>query len=238
MNPQTENQFLMPIAVVIAGLIIGGAVMFGPQNSATKKDNLAAAGAAAPTPALAAVDSSKIDVAGDPFVGNANAPLAIVYWSDYQCPFCQKFDTETLGDVVKNYVNTGKVKVVFKDFQFLGDDSITLALVGRAVWDAYPDKYFSWREVMFKNQGQEGSGYATKEYVEKYTTSVPGIDMAKILSLVEKNSAKYIESIDADKNAAVALGIKGTPGIVVGTQLISGHVAYNSFKTKIDAELK
>lgn len=238
MNTQNSNPYILPVAVVVAGVLIAVAVMFGPQNSGVKNDVADKGPVPGQRPAAPSVDAKKVDIKGDPFVGKVDAPLTVVYWSDYQCPFCKKFDIETLGEVVKNYVDKGKVKVVFQDFQFLSKDSFTLAVVGRAVWEAYPEKYFDWREAMFKNQGQEHSGYATEEYIKRVTTSVPGIDMSKIQSLIDKNNDAYMAAIEADKAEAAKYGVNGTPGIIAGKRLISGHVSYPSFSAALDAELK
>ncbi|MBI2023890.1 thioredoxin domain-containing protein [Candidatus Giovannonibacteria bacterium] len=64
-----------------------------------------------------------VDIKNEPFIGDPNAPVTIAYWSDFQCPFCQRFEQNTLPTLVDQYVKTGKVKIVFKDFQFLGPDS-------------------------------------------------------------------------------------------------------------------
>ena len=80
------------------------------------------------------VDIKNVKIDGDPFIGQANAPVTIALWGDYQCPFCKRFEVETLPQIIKNYVDAGKVKVVFMDFTFLGNDSITAALYSRSIW--------------------------------------------------------------------------------------------------------
>lgn len=237
MTTHNQNPYLIPGAVIVAALIIGAAVMYGPQK-ARVADNLADNPAPAGNQAGPAVNAKDVNIKGDPFIGKVDAPVTLVYWSDYQCPFCKKFDTGTLRDVVKNYVNTGKLKVVFQDFQFLGPDSLTMALAGRAVWETYPDKYYAWREMMMDNQGQENSGYATKEFVLNITKKVPGIDSAKIGSLMESNKAKYQQAIEADKTEGGKFGVRGTPGMVVGNQFVSGAASYASISATVDSQLK
>ena len=87
------------------------------------------------------VNVKDVKTEGNPFIGQPSAPATIAVWGDYQCPFCKRFETETLPDIIKNYVDTGKVKVVFMDFAFLGSDSTTAALYGRSVWKLYPDTF-------------------------------------------------------------------------------------------------
>lgn len=238
-STNNQNPYILPGAIVIAAIVIAGAVIYGPKESPDS--------AAGPVPDNAAqgqqpgapvVDAKNVDIKGSAFIGKQNAPITVVYWSDYQCPFCQKFDLESLDQIKKAYIDTGKVKFVFKDFQFLGPDSTSMAIVGRAVWDAYPDKYYDWREAMAKNQGEEHSGYATKEFIVRVTKTVPGIDTNKIYSLVDQNKAKYTAAIDADRNEGAKFGINGTPGFVAGNKYLSGAISFPSFSSTLDAQLK
>lgn len=101
------------------------------------------------------IDSKNVAIANDPIIGQSNAPITIVFWSDYQCPFCKRFELETLPQIMKDYVDTGKAKIVIMDFPFLGNDSITAGEYGRAIWKLYPDQYFAWRTAMYVAQDQE-----------------------------------------------------------------------------------
>ena len=79
----------VPIAIIVAGLIIAGAVVFTRGGGST--DN------AGQQQQKVAVDITKIKTDGQPFIGNANAPVTLAYWADYQCPFCKKFDENLIG---------------------------------------------------------------------------------------------------------------------------------------------
>lgn len=101
--------------------------------------------------------SNSVSVDGDPFIGNANAPLTIIEWTDYQCPFCGQFEKVSLPQIMQKYVDSGQVKVVFKDFPFLGPVSNLDAEYGRAVWALYPQQYFAWRTAAYEQQQPENS---------------------------------------------------------------------------------
>ena len=236
-KPSTRN-LAIPIAIVLAGAIIGGAIILaaiilGPSTRGTLGDD---AGTRQQPPQTA--DISKVKIAGEPFIGNQNAPVTIAYWYDYQCPFCRQNEETTMPQVVKDYVDTGKVKIVFKDFQFLGADSQTLGQFSRAVWAVTPNKFYQWHKAVFDNQGTENSGWATHDQIMSITTSVLGTtDATKIDQQVTLNGAAYQKEMDADKTEGAAFGVTGTPGSLIGKRLIEGAQPYAAIKQVIDLTL-
>lgn len=143
--------------------LIGTTVVAGAQPYANFEKALAA-----PLDPSAKVNVKDVVTAGEPYLGNPGAPATIAFWSDFQCPYCKSFETggvpqiptpAAMPDIVKNYVDTGKAKIIFKDFAFLGPDSDTAALWGRAVWELYPAQYMAWRAAMYEAQdGENDSG--------------------------------------------------------------------------------
>lgn len=236
MEPQASSKFTLstPAAVIIAGAVIAGAIIFTnrypvPQATTTQPQQ----------PVAQAVDVSKVKIDSEPFIGNANAPVTMAYWYDYQCPFCQRNEESTMPQIVKNYVDTGKVKIVFKDFQFLGSDSQTLGQYSRAVWAVTPDKFYQWHKAVYDNQGTENTGWATQDKILSITTSVLGAnDTNKVAAFVKSNGTEYQKEMDADKAEGTAMGINGTPGTIIGKQFISGAQPYTAFQVAIDTALK
>lgn len=239
MQTENNNKFL-PIAVLAAGLFIGGAVLWNGSHPAT--------GTAQGTQQGPAVDIKNVKLSGDPFIGKADAPVTIAFWSDFQCPYCKAFEVggipqittpAALPDIIKNYVDTGKVKIVFMDFVFLGNDSVTAALYNRAVWKLYPDQYFAWRTAMYTAQDAEGDvGFGNAASIDKLDATIPGLDAAKIAADVKANTATYQAMVDSDKAEAAKVGIDATPSFVIGKQAVKGAYPYASFQAAIDAELK
>jgi hypothetical protein len=142
---ETSNKYFLPIAVIIGCLFIAGAVIWNGSHSSPTGTTPTATGTA-PT-----VDIKNVKTDGEPFIGSQNAPVTIAEWSDYQCPFCKQFEVTTLPQIIQNYVNDGKVKVVFKDFTFLGPDSMVDAEYARAVWELYPAQFAAWRTALFRH---------------------------------------------------------------------------------------
>ncbi|MEK7604828.1 MAG: thioredoxin domain-containing protein [Patescibacteria group bacterium] len=229
----TGNKYFLPIAVIAAGLLIAGAVMWNGSRPAAPAGTQP--GGTAPTP-TANIKNVKTD--GAPYIGQASAPVTIAFWSDFQCPFCKRFELDTFPQIIKDYVDTGKVKVVMMDFAFLGNDSTTAALYNRSVWKLYPSQYFAWRTAMYVAQDEEHAGFGNASSIDKLNTTVAGLDAAKIAADVKANTAVYQAMIDADKAEAQKAGINATPSFVIGTQVIAGAYPFATFKAAIDPLIK
>ena len=236
MPPLTVQRAIILNACIIAvALIISACIMHGSFGVAKDPTAVTAAAAGA---AGATVNIKDVHLSNEPYIGSTSAPVVLAYWSDYQCPFCKQFETTTLPQIVTNYVDTGKVAVVFKDFSFLGADSTTAALDARAIWQLYPQQYFAWRTAMFNAQDAENSGFGDEASIEKLTATIPGIDVSKMVAAVAANKDAYQKAIDADRAEATSFGIQGTPSFITGTTLIPGVADYSTFQKAIDSQLK
>jgi len=251
-----SSKYLMPGAVIIAALLIVGAIVYDGHSSSADGNMLQRENGAQTTGQQAAAaqqqgnqnqtgltpsasDISQVNTnEGDPQIGSPSAPVVIAYWSDYQCPFCKQFDQGSLSQIYTNYVQTGKVRVVFKDFQFLGPDSMTAALIARAIWQYYPDKYYQWRVAMFNAQDEENSGFGDQQSVLALTKTISGIDVNTITKAVTDNQATYTAAINRDKDEGSKMQVNGTPGIIVGKDRFAGAVPYSQISQVIDQLLK
>lgn len=212
------------LALLIGLVLIAGALMYGR-------------GATMPTDGTGgeavAVDIKDVKTEGSPFVGSADAPVTMAVWFDFQCSFCKAYESGTLTSVMTDYVADGKVRIVYKDFQFLGPASLETALYSRAVWDAYPDKWGGWFNAVMTGGGESTLARAGLDAA----AVAQGMDAAQIATLLTANKAKYEAAIEADRAEGTTFGINGTPGSIVGTTLISGAQPYTMVKPLIDTEL-
>lgn len=232
-NNETTNKYFLPTAVVAAGLFIAGAVLWSGSHPTTTPAGTGAA------PAAQKVDIKNVKTNGDPFIGQASAPVTIAFWSDFQCPFCKSFELGTFPQIIKDYVDTGKVKIVMMDFTFLGNDSVVAALYNRSIWKLYPSQYLAWRTAMYVAQDQEGDqGFGNAATIDKLNATIPGLDAAKIAADVKANTSTYQAMVDADRAEATKAGINATPGFIIGTQSILGAYPYANFQAAIEADLK
>ena len=231
-----SNNLLIPLAIVIAGALIAGAVYFGTSKNSTTAGNNQPQQVAQQLAGQVA-DITKVKTAGNPFVGDPNAKVTVAYWFDYQCPFCRRFEEDAISQLMDDYVKAGKVKIVFKDFQFLGPDSQTAGLAERAVWEVAPDKFYTWHKAMYDKQDSENSGWGGKVDILTLTKSL-GIDAVKIEQLMTSKVAEYQKAMDADKAEGGAFGINGTPGTIIGKNVISGAQPYAAVKQLVDLALQ
>ncbi len=173
-----------------------------------------------------------------PYLGDENAPITLIEFGDYQCHFCNKFFHETESGIVKNYVETGKVKIIFKDFTIIGPDSIGAANAAHCAGDQ--GKFWEYHDELYNNYTGENNGWAASENLVKF---------AKNLDLNEEeftqcmSSGKYLKLVESSSTDARNLGITGTPAFfVVGPDnqitRISGAQPYEVFNNIFQAELQ
>ncbi len=239
MTPTTDRSALfIPASIVIAGILVGGGLYLG-----LSKGGGSIAPGGQPT---VSVDIKDVNIDGDPYIGKKDAKVVLAYWSDYQCPYCKAVEMGGIPQIpiepalpilIRDYVDTGKLKIVFKDYAFLSEDSTTAALYGRSVWALYPDKYWEWREGMYKSQDEEHGGFGDEASIVALIKGISGMDAAKVKADVAANKAAYQAEIDADRAEGTAFGISGTPGFITGKTLIPGAAELSSFKSAIDPQL-
>lgn len=220
------EKYSMQISIVAAALILGGAFYFG-GNAAPR-----AADTENEAPPMMEVDIKNVTTAGSPSIGSPTAPVTMAVWYDYQCPFCKSFELETLSQVKRDYVDTGKLRIVLKDFQFQGPDSTNTALFGRAMWEAYPEHFDEWYVAV------AGITDETLPNVKALAAAIDGVDADRVERLMNEKKAEYQAAIDADYDEGARLGIQGTPGSILGKTFINGAQPYDVVKAAIEAELK
>ena len=232
-QPEQKQPLSVPMAILLAGFVIAVAVMFSsrglPQTAQTPSP--------VPTDTAASLDARQVNTKDEPIVGNADAPLTMAYWSDYQCPFCRQFETTVLPTLLKTYVDTGKMKIIFKDFAFLGPDSTTAGLLAEAIWHLYPKDFLAWNQMMFENQGTENAGWATQDkLLSMIKAKFPDMDTQKLVQDIAQNKTAYMQHLADDETEAQKYNITGTPGFIVGTQQVAGAEPLDYFTQVIDTE--
>ncbi|MDO8563976.1 MAG: DsbA family protein [Nanoarchaeota archaeon] len=210
--------------VLLAILIIGGIVYFTGDKTPT--NNVVPSGNAAVPAAGAKVQVSLDD---DAVKGDKNAKVTIVEFSDYQCPYCAKFWSDTLPQIQKEYIDTGKVKLVFRDFplESIHPNALPAAMAAECVKEKGGDvAYYKYHDKLFENAQS-----LTDANLKSWAKSL-GYDITSCL-----DSKKYQDEVRKDTQAGSSYGVQGTPAFFVNGKLLSGAQPFSAFKAAIDAEL-
>ena len=153
---------------------------------------------------------SKLVENGSPIMGNIDAPITILEWGDYQCTYCYKFHQNTLNTINEEFIKTGKVKIIFKDFPLNGPDSKLAAEASYCAQDQ--QKYWEYHDELYKNWGGERTGWITREALTKFAQSTE-------LNIEEFNKCldvhKYQNKVDSIHNFGKEIGIDATPTFLV-----------------------
>jgi len=144
-------------------------------------------------------------------VGDPDAPVTLVEFADLQCPFCGEFAVNAIPDLVRDYVRPGKVKMELRLLTFLGAESMRAAQVTYAA--SLQDLGWQYADLFFNNQGQEGSGYITEDFLREIGEGVDGLDVDGALE--QSTGAEADELIKQAESAAQTLGVSSTPSFFV-----------------------
>lgn len=172
-----------------------------------------------------------VSIDDDAVMGSENAPVTIVEFSDFQCPFCKRFATETFPQIAADYIETGKVRFVFRDFP-LGNhpNAAPAANAAECIREQGGDAmYIKYHDDLFANQ-EELSVEKYKELASHYD-----IDQAQFASCVDEN--KFADEVQADFNDGAQYGVRGTPAFFINGNLFAGAQPYENFKAAIEQVL-
>ena len=144
-------------------------------------------------------------------LGSASAPVTLVEYIDMQCPFCDAFERQVFPDLVRNYVRTGKMRVVVRPLAFIGPDSLR----GRSAVLAAgkQGQFFDLMELLYFNQGAENTGWLSQSKVNRAAAAV-GIDVARLTA--DQKSASVSKAAKSFDRLAKAQGVHSTPTVLVG----------------------
>jgi len=215
---EKENKWITPLAILAAGLLIAGAVIYSNKNSSN-------GGSAASSNPL-----KRISVLGD-----VKAPVSLVVYSDFQCPFCKKWHDETAQQIIDTYVKTGKVKIEYKDFAFLGQESINAAMAAKCAKEQGVENYLDYHDYLFDNQKGENQGQFSIDNLKRFAKDLK-LDADKFNSCLDSN--KYKDEVQKETGEGRAAGVTGTPSFLINGQLIVGAQPFDVFKKAMDDALK
>jgi protein-disulfide isomerase len=165
----------------------------------------------------------------DNTVGDPNAPVKVMEFADFQCPYCEQWHTKNEADFYKNYVETGKVFFTYVPFSFLGQESVRSSEAAYCANDQ--GKFWDFHDILYANQGAENSGAFSDQNL---------INFAKDLKLNMNDfnncftTGKYTQKVQEDVDFAKAKGVNATPYFIVND---GQPIDMNTLQSAVDAAL-
>jgi protein-disulfide isomerase len=174
-----------------------------------------------------------VDIDDDYCLGQEDAPVTIVEFSDYQCPYCQRFWAQTLPQIKSEYIDTGKVKFIYRDFP-LGFHPNAQKAAEATECAGDQEKYWDMHNKIFGQlNGWSGSGDAATIF-KGYASDLE-LDSDAFADCLD--TGKYEEEVQKDLAAGSAAGVSGTPAFFVNGIFIGGAQEFSTFKQIIESEL-
>lgn len=178
---------------------------------------------------------STTDVRGENFRGGADAKFVIIEYADYECPFCGQFERDTVPELLKNYVQTGKVKFVYRDLPLHHPHAMLAARASRCAADQ--GKYWEMHDALFASQAN-----LAQDHVSELAGSL-SLDSTRFANCLA--SDKFTGAIQASVSQANDLGLHATPSFIIGTlanggsivhidKRVVGAVPYEQLRTELD----
>jgi len=212
---------LVSLALLLSVLSFAGVVILSKSKAVAPAVN----------PATPPSGNEKVVVSddGDPSMGDKDAPVTIISFTDFQCPYCSRFVLQTFPEIKKTYIDTGKVRFVLRDFP-LPFHQFSQKAHEAAECANEQGKFWEMHDLLFGNQDKL-SITDLKQFAKDLS-----LDSAKFDSCLD--SGKFASEVAKDASDGQAAGVSGTPSFVINGKLLVGAQPFSAFQQAIDAALK
>jgi protein-disulfide isomerase len=216
-----SRSLLVPGIALLAAIALGVAAFAGGGRTDTPEATETAQQNGQPTQeqadGLALIERRQ---EGDPLaVGDVDAPVLMIEWADFQCPFCGSFARDTKPVLMERYVDAGLLRIEWRDFPVLGAESRTAALAGRAA--AEQDAFWELHDEIFAEDRDRNVGQLDEDSLIEMAANL-GLDVERFVDSLEDPS--HERAAQADLQLGQQLGITGTPAFLInGKMLIGGQ---------------
>ena len=177
--------------------------------------------------------SQPAEVSTDKSIGSPDAPVVVVEYADFQCPYCKQFAVGPELQLRKEYVDTGKVRFAFRHMAFIGSESLWAAEAAECANEQ--DHFWDYQDKLYQDQGGENSGTFNLDNLKRFAAEL-GLDTQKFNQCLDTN--KYQSKVQQDIAEAQRLGVNSTPTLFVNGQLIKNGSDYQVLQAAIEAAAK
>ena len=223
-----DQKLLIPSSIILAGVIIAGAVIYSRVPPAP------GVGEARPDAGRPLSNEDALKIQKDDFVlGNPSAKVVLIEYGDFQCPFCGRFFQTVEKQITETYIKTGKAAFIWRDFAFLGEESFRAAEAARCAGEQ--GKFWDYHDHLFNNQKGENERAFSNQNLKRFAKELK-LDEAKFNSCLD--SGKYRNVVEDQSEEGRLLGVSGTPTTFVNGNAINGAQPFSVFEKIIEEELE
>ncbi len=237
LHSNNKNKKVFIIGLVIAAIAISGilAIVLPSVGHNVNNNN----GQAAKALLIKEISNPTYPLA--PALGSSKAKVTMVEFGDYQCHFCAAFQRDTKDSILQNFVNTGQVRFLFKDFTINdkpGDKASTLAAEA-SYCAADQGKYWQYHDEIYKNSKGENVAWVTKDILKQFASNVNIPNIKKFSECLDSQNHSNI--VEQNDNLANSMGLQATPSFILLSTgksqqeplLVDGAQPYSSFQQAI-----
>lgn len=170
---------------------------------------------------------------GAPVLGNDQAPVTIIEFADFQCPFCKAFHDEVFPSIKSNYIDTGKVKFIYQDFAFLGEESRAAAAAAKCAKDQ--DKFWPYHDLLYDRQDGENQGNFNPANLKAFAAEL-GLNTAEFNQCLD--SGQHQADVVAETQGGEGYGVAATPTLFINGLKYEGVASVNEYAQVIELALQ
>jgi protein-disulfide isomerase len=218
-----HEKIIFGLLIIITAVVI---ILFFQMQSLQKTINGLAT---VPQPGSPSSGGASISIDDDAILGNVNAKVTVVEFSDFQCPFCGKFYKDTFNQIKTQYIDTGKVRWVHRDFPLSTIHPFAEKAAEAAECAHDQGKYFEYADKLYTNQEN-----LAIENLKQYAKDL-GLDTATFNTCLDTGAKA--QEVQNDMNEGISYGVEGTPAFFINGELISGARPFSNFRDVIEKKL-
>jgi protein-disulfide isomerase len=202
--------------IALAVIAVAAWAIFGPERSRSAQSQL--------------IDPAEISL--DKSIGPEDAPVVVVEYSDFQCPYCQQFATGPGRLIKQNYVDKGQVRFAYRNMAFIGTESLWAAEASECANEQ--GRFWDYHDKLFEEQAGENVGAFSRENLKRFAAELE-LDTQQFTQCLD--SDKYKDKVQQETDEAGRLGVRSTPTFFVNGRLIENGSNYQVLQAAIETAL-
>lgn len=237
-SPTTATTRHRPWTIAISALAVGVLILlvgiFAYQGGASQGASTEGAPQKSAGSESAPLDMSRRTADDPTALGTVDAPVVLVEYADYRCPFCGLFSRDTLPPLVEKYVKSGELRVEWRDLPVFGEQSTMAAVAGRAAGNQR--KFWEFNKAVFAIAPERGHADLSRERLVQIAQEAGVPDMTRFDA--DLDSKELQQAVATDAQEAASLGATGTPTFLVNDTPLIGAQPLATFEKAVQAALK